>query len=91
MAVGLACSYKRPKVTIVLHGDAVRCARLTANPDWTNRYQVSAKAHAVEVLIEKESLDARGLTSADLVGLIKVVDCAEVAEQWQLADVQVRI
>jgi hypothetical protein len=38
----------------------VRCARLTANPDWTRRYQVSAGIHNIEVLIEKESLQARG-------------------------------
>jgi len=54
-------------------------------------YQTSAKAHAIEVLVEKESLEARGLVAEDLLGLVKVVNCAEVADQWQMADVQVRI
>jgi hypothetical protein len=91
MAIGLACSYRRPKVTIVLHGDAVRCARTSANPEWTRRYQVSAGIHSIEVLIEKESLQARGLELSDLLPMIKLISGAELAEQWQLADVQVRI
>ena len=91
MAIGLACSFKRPRVTIVLQGEAVRCARLIANPDWTHRYQTSAKAHSIELLVEKQSLESRGLKASDLVAWTTVVDINEVAEQWHMADLQVKV
>ena len=90
-AVGMACSYERPRVTVVLHGDAVRAARSCSNPDWTRRYLVSAQAHSIDIFVEKESLEARGLKSSDLVAGMKVVDAAELCEEWLLSDVQVRI
>lgn len=91
MAIGLACSFKRPRVTIVLHGEAVRSARIIANPAWTHRYQASAKAHSIELLVEKQSLESRGLEASDLVEWTKIVDIKEVSEQWQMADLQVKI
>ena len=90
-AVGLACSYERPRISVLLHGDAVRAARICSNPDWTTRYQVSARAHAIDIFVEAASLESRGLKASDMVNGVKIVNAQEVAEQWLLADLQVRV
>ena len=90
-AIGLACSYKRPRVSVVLLGDAVRCARSCAHPEWTRRYLRSADIHQVELWVEEESLTSRQLKLADMTQGCESVSSSELADRWLSADLQVRI
>lgn len=66
VAIGLASAYRRYPVKILLCDEGVLHALAERNPEWLERYILSAKAHGVEMWADQESLESHGIASEQL-------------------------
>ncbi len=87
-AIGISAAYRGPLVTVVLSGEAVRCALRQSQQSMTSVYLRSAKAREIKIWAESESLEALGIEHGDLVEQVVVVRSEEIAEEWTVSDGQ---
>lgn len=90
-AIGLASAYNRHPVTIALHGEGILCGLWTVNHDWIDRYLKSARAHRIEIVVDKDSLDSRGYESSDLHEGLTVVQSDELKKRLRECEVHLRM